>query len=213
MILVLGASGYIGGNIFRSFGSSRAVGTHNGNSTPGTIFFDATRMSIGDVIGPGDSFSHAFICFAEANLDACKADIERSNAINVRGTINVIDDLAKRGITPVFLSSDCVFDGQKGNYSESDPPNPSTVYGSQKFQIERFMAESLDEYAVMRLAKVFGTNPHDGTIMAGWLDQIQRHEQIRAAYDQVFFAHPYPGRGSYCRSRRRNGPNRAVQRL
>lgn len=186
MILVLGASSYIGKRIFAAIGSVRAIGTHNTHSVPGSVFFDATRMRVLDILPPKSEITHAIICYAETAIDACKADLQRSYQINVNSAKQVIDDLVQQGIKPVFMSSEYVFDGTRGNYVEEDDPNPITVYGGQKLEIENYLADRSGEYTVLRLAKVFGTEPGDGTILSDWLIQIDNGDEIKCARDQVF---------------------------
>ena len=186
MILILGASSYVGRNMFAAFGSSTAIGTHNSNPVPDSIFFDVNRMQLSDILPRNPDISHAVILYAVPQLDACKADPVHSYQINVSSAKRIIDDLATWSIKPIFTSSEYVFDGEKGNYTEDDVPNPSTVYGTQKLEIEQYLAEQGQDYAVLRLAKVFGTSPEDGTILSGWLKQIRNDEELRCARDQVF---------------------------
>ena len=186
MILVLGASSYVGRRIFRALGPSRAIGTYRSKPFPGGIYFDATEMRLADVLPEDSGISQALVVYAEADIDGCKRDQQRSYDINVVSTKRVIDDLIDLGVKPIFTSSEYVFDGEQGNYAEEDVPNPTTVYGSQKFEIERFLDKRCRDYAVLRLAKVFGTEPEDGTILPNWIRQIQKGEEIRCARDQVF---------------------------
>ena len=86
MYLILGASGYIGLKLLRALGPSQAIGTHNNNSAPGTVCFDATASSVENILAGLTSISHAYIVYAEADVDACKADIDRSRLINVEST-------------------------------------------------------------------------------------------------------------------------------
>lgn len=139
-----------------------------------------------DILPGSLDVSHAIICYAETAIDACKADLRHSREINVLSAKQVIDDLVGRGIKPIFFSSEYVFDGQRGNYTENDIANPTTVYGSQKFEIEDYLAAQSHAYAILRLAKVFGTKPADGTILTSWLEQIRDGDEIRCARDQVF---------------------------
>jgi len=186
MILILGASGYVGGRMLSTWGTDRAIGTHNTQPASGTVFFDSTQMRVTEIIPTAADISHAFICFAEDRLDLCKSDINRSYDINVRSTKQVIDDLRALRIKPIFLSSDCVFDGEKGNRNEQEIPNPINVYGSQKLEIEEYLISQLEDYAILRLTKVFGTDPEDGSIPSTWLNQIRQSEEILIANDQVF---------------------------
>ena len=172
--------------MFEALGTSKAIGTHRNNPVPGSLFFDATRMRLSEILPRDLEVSHALILYAETRIDACKADLERSYEINVRSTKSVLDELVQYGVKPIFLSSDQVFDGEKGNYTEEDDPNPITVYGSQKLEIEEYLTQHCDDFAVLRLAKVFGTDPEDGTILSNWLRQIRNSDEIRCARDQVF---------------------------
>jgi len=186
LILVLGASSYIGQKAFQAFSHQGAIGTYNSTPVEGCVQFDATSMRLAQALPDTSGISHALIVYAETGLDTCKRDIERSNEINVNSTKRLIDDLNVSGIKPIFLSSEYVFDGGKGNYSELDSPNPTTVYGSQKLQIETYLAENYEDYAVLRLAKVYGTDGQDGTILSQWLQQVKNDEEIRCATDQFF---------------------------
>ena len=186
MILILGASSFIGRHLFGAFGPSRAIGTYCGRPVAGGRYFDATRMRVADVLPREAAVSHAVLCFAEPKIDACKADRQRSEALNVRAAIAAIDGLLDRGVTPVFLSTEYVFDGTRGGYTEEDPPNPTTVYGGQKLEVERYLARRTAGFVVLRLAKVFSADPEDATILSEWFRQLRNGETIHAAADQVF---------------------------
>lgn len=184
MVLIIGASSYIGRHVARQYGPGAYLGTYNRHAVAESLHFDATAMKLEDVLPPGQTFSHAIILFAEPDIDACKADLKRSYELNVRSAKSVIDSLVRKGIKPVFMSSEQVFNGKRGGYSEEDTPDPITVYGSQKLEVEEYLAENAEECAVLRLAKVFGTDPADNTLFSGWLRQIHRGEEIRCARDQ-----------------------------
>ena len=186
MVLILGASSFIGRRLFEAIGPSAAIGTHCSHPVAGSVAFDATRMRLDEIIPRSEAIRHAVVCFAAANRDACKADRARSEELNVRRTIVVLDALIRMGITPIFLSSEYVFDGTRGRYTEADTPNPTTVYGSQKRAVERYLEARTQDFVILRLAKVFGTDPDDGTILSTWIGQVRRGEEIRAARDQVF---------------------------
>lgn len=186
MILILGASSFIGRHLFEAYGPGRAIGTFCHRPVADGRYFDATRMRVDAVLPRDAAVSHAVLCFAEPKIDACKADPQRSDELNVRAAIAVSDALLERGITPVFLSSEYVFDGTRGGYTEEDPPNPTTVYGGQKLAVERHLARRTADYVVLRLAKVFSADPEEETILSGWFRQLRNGETIHAAADQVF---------------------------
>lgn len=51
-----------------------------------------------------------------------------------------------------------MFDGRKGMYTEDDIPNPITLYGRKKLQIEQYMIENLNDYFIFRISKATGSS-------------------------------------------------------
>jgi dTDP-4-dehydrorhamnose reductase len=76
-------------------------------------------------------------CAALSKSTACQADPQLARQINVDVT-ECLTDLAAE-IPFFFLSSDLVFDGQKGNYDETAAVNPLSVYGETKVAAERIV--------------------------------------------------------------------------
>lgn len=69
-----------------------------------------------------------------ASIAACEGDgYERAIQVNFRGTNIVCQEAKKVGAKVVYLSTEQVFDGIKGNYSETDEPNPINDYGRSKW--------------------------------------------------------------------------------
>jgi dTDP-4-dehydrorhamnose reductase len=69
-----------------------------------------------------------------AYTDVAKAELERDLcwAVNVVGTRNIARASAAIGARFVHISTDYVFDGERGMYTESDTPNPSNFYSLSK---------------------------------------------------------------------------------
>ena len=55
----------------------------------------------------------------------------------------------KNNIRFIYISTDYVFDGKKGNYSENDKPNPKSIYGKSKLSAENIV-KSLNDYLIIR---------------------------------------------------------------
>lgn len=70
-----------------------------------------------------------------ANPDLCEDRPGEAYAVNVDGTRNVAE--ASRGRHLTFFSTDQVFDGKAGPYSEGDRADPINVYGRTKLEAER----------------------------------------------------------------------------
>lgn len=60
----------------------------------------------------------------------------------------------------ILVSSDVVFDGKKGNYSETDPTEPLHDYGRMKVETEHYAA-SVDNHAIVRCSLIYGRQRPD----------------------------------------------------
>jgi len=185
-ILVLGASSYVGRGLMRRLGPERALGSYHSSPLPGGFRFDATRDDLASRIDEPSRFSHAVLLLGETQPDRCVARPEASQALNVDAVCAVVDQLDAWDIVPVFTSTEFVFDGARGNYREDDPPAPVLLYGRQKLAVERDLQQRGRPHLILRLAKVYGDAPGDGTLFADWLEAIEHGRPIRCATDQAF---------------------------
>jgi dTDP-4-dehydrorhamnose reductase len=184
-ILILGASKNVGRHLLARLGS-RAVATVNRSTMPGAIPFDALHMDLAGILDGYPSLTKAVILYGETDPEVCAADPEGAEALNVVSLKRAIDTLAHRGLYIIFMSSQFVFDGTKGNYTEADEPHPILLYGVQKMKIERCLTDNCDRFAVLRLSKAVGDVPRDRTLFPNWVDDILSGRQtIRVATDQI----------------------------
>jgi dTDP-4-dehydrorhamnose reductase len=94
-------------------------------------------------------------CAALANVDACESDPAFSHQINAELPGNLAAECARRGVKLIHISTDAVFDGERGGYSEDDPTNPLSVYARDKLDGERLVFEAYPEAVVTRV-NLFG---------------------------------------------------------
>ncbi len=77
--------------------------------------------------------------------------------VNALGTRNVALAAVRAGAVLVYVSTDYVFDGEKGEaYHEFDLPNPLSVYGQSKLAGEREAEHLAPDHLVVRTSWVFG---------------------------------------------------------
>lgn len=95
-------------------------------------------------------------CAAISKTPACEENPALAREVNTNLTKR-LSELAK-DIPFIFLSSDLVFDGQKGNYSENDAPNPLSVYGETKVRAETFVLTN-PGHIVIRTSLNAGRSP------------------------------------------------------
>lgn len=185
-ILILGGSSFIGQRFFSRVGPYQAVATYYRHPIEHGVYFDASNMAISDIVKNPEIFSHAILLLGDTNPDSCAKDVKRSTYLNVTRMRSIIDQLKAFGIIPVFMSTEAVFDGEKGDYIETDAINPILTYGFQKVQIEEYLQEKCERFLIIRLARVFGSERGDGTLFTAWLDQIKRNITISCARDHIF---------------------------
>lgn len=98
-------------------------------------------------------------CAAYTDVEGCTRDPKTAFEVNARGTANVAIVCHECDCPLIALSTDYVFDGNKGApYLETDEPNPLNAYGQSKLQGERFAAESHDRLLIARTQWLYGPN-------------------------------------------------------
>ncbi len=101
-------------------------------------------------------------CAAYTNVDGAEADPDAAAAVNAAGAGFVAQAAAAVGAWVLHVSTDYVFDGEKGTpYLESDPTGPRSVYGSTKLLGERAVALAApDTHTIVRTSWLFGVAGH-----------------------------------------------------
>lgn len=185
-VLILGGSSYVGRHLFQRLGPDNAIATYYSNPIENGLYFNSLNMGLADIVRDPQSISVAVILLGDTDPETCAADINKSQAVNVESIKSVLRTLRAWGIKPVFTSSEFVFDGKKGNYRENDCPNPILTYGRQKVEVEEFIKDNFQDYLILRLAKVYGSQPKDGTIFTNWLEAVKTRPVLECAFDQKF---------------------------
>jgi dTDP-4-dehydrorhamnose reductase len=128
---------------------------------------------------------------AMTQVDACETDPPLCNAINVVGTENIaaLQKMASPELNPhlIFVSTDFIFDGKKGPYSETDKPNPLSVYGKSKLNAEILVQKSGLPWSIARTVLVYGYEPGlSRTNFLLWIkSSLEKNSKIKVVKDQV----------------------------
>lgn len=93
---------------------------------------------------------------AMTNVDQCEAEKEACWAQNVAATGYLVDACKENDTFLLHLSTDFIFDGKAGPYSEDAEPNPISFYGWSKFAAERIVQNSTIRWAIARTVLVYG---------------------------------------------------------
>jgi dTDP-4-dehydrorhamnose reductase len=108
-----------------------------------------------------DVFPQALVNTAAISAPAdCEANPENAQALNV-GLPAQLAQLAHHLSAPlVHVSTDMVFDGERGNYAPTDAPAPANLYGWQKLEAEKAVVKAAPDFAtVLRLTLLNGNTP------------------------------------------------------
>ena len=161
-LLVTGGSGFVGKNLANFFASRCSViSTYFQHPLDADSVSQSLRL---DVTDAEQVFSmiersrpHAVI-HAAGNKDVrfCEEHPEDANRINALGTQNVARACHKFGARMIYLSTDLVFNGLKGEYKENEVPEPSLAYGLSKFKGEILAREELKDVAICRSGGIYG---------------------------------------------------------
>lgn len=88
----------------------------------------------------------------------CEKDVEKAIDINIIGTINIVKACLNINCKFIYLSSEYVFSGEKGNYTIDDKPDPINVYGKTKSSAE-YIVSILPQYQIIRAPFIRTTYP------------------------------------------------------
>jgi dTDP-4-dehydrorhamnose reductase len=107
------------------------------------------------------------------------------HAVNADGSRNVARAAAGVGARLIHVSTDVVFDGQRGNYVEEDPPNPITRYGRSKALAEEAVLASGAAAVVVRTSLIYGWRPTVARAAQWMMDDLRSGKTVRLWTDEV----------------------------
>lgn len=93
---------------------------------------------------------------AMTNVDACESNQEACEKLNVTAVASLATLCQEFNIQLIHLSTDFIFDGANGPYSENDNPNPLSFYGQSKWKAEQAIVASGCKFAILRTIIVYG---------------------------------------------------------
>ena len=184
--LIIGASGFLGGAILRKFGLKGTIATGFSNISDKLTHFDVTKDDLNPVLQKLQIGAPVIFLFGITKIEDCATNKVFSRQINVDVTIRHIESVISAKCKPVFVSTDAVFDGTKGNYKENDETGPLHQYALQKLEVENYLAQVDVPHLVIRLPKVVSSIPEKHTLFYDWIEKLERGEVIRCAEDQIF---------------------------
>jgi dTDP-4-dehydrorhamnose reductase len=149
-IIVTGSKGQLGKELLELYSDDEVTGV------------DIDEMDITDAkqtVNFITEFNPDIVIHAAAmtDVDGCEKNKEIAYKVNTLGTRNVALACQKANSEMLYVSTDFVFAGDKGeNYNEFDIPSPLSIYGKSKFEGEKIVKELLNKFYIVRTAWLYG---------------------------------------------------------
>jgi dTDP-4-dehydrorhamnose reductase len=189
-ILVTGASGLLGSKIAEI--APEKFNIHSGyNTHPAPygepVFLDITEPKRVEQVFKLTNPDVVIHCAALTSVDLCERNPELAYQVNVNGTTNIVTNAEKTNSYLIHISTDYIFDGQKGDYREYDKPNPINIYGMTKLESERIIQESNIDYCITRTCVIYGDRSAAGkeNFVLWVIKSLQEGKQINIITDQI----------------------------
>jgi dTDP-4-dehydrorhamnose reductase len=189
-ILITGVQGVIGWNLHqdlkknnRVFGFSKTERNRKGEWYEG-LMEDYSRLKyIVDECQPDLVIHSQAMC----NIDLCEVKPDKTHLINVEATQKLAQVLKPEKHRLVYISSDHVFSGERGDYTEEDALDPVSEYGRSRVLAEKFLLKHYPNVLIIRPGLALGASlqgdigPHDwlrrrltrGLVSSFFVDEIR----------------------------------------
>ena len=124
---------------------------------------------------------------AMTNVDACEKDQENCWKMNVEAVKTMTELCQRHNIHFIHLSTDFVFDGEKGNYSEEDVPNPLSHYARSKYESEKVVQQAKIDAAVLRTIIIYGVvdDKQRSNVVIWTINSLRQQKDINVISDQI----------------------------
>lgn len=182
---ITGGSGLLGERIATVADSEHElILSHNSNPRENTIQCDITdEDEVKNVVGrqKPDVIIH---CAAMTNVDLCEDKVDDAYNINANATGYLAKAAEDINAKIIYVSTDFVFDGEKGNYKEDDAVNPLGIYAKSKYQGEVQLQEFSTNWAIARVSVLYGW--HERMNFTSWIvDELRKENEINIVTDQI----------------------------
>lgn len=184
--LIIGTEGFLGANFFRLYSSFfNHIPPIQRRGIENSIQLEDPRIENWNIAW--NDYDYAIVCAAVTNVARCQANKAYCYKCNLEGTISLCYQLLDKRIIPILFSSDYVFDGKSGNYSEESEKNPLNVYGETKDRLEEKLKRLFpDNFIVLRLSKVYSLRRIENDFVIQISEAMKRGDEYKAAGDQIF---------------------------
>jgi len=181
-VLILGAKGTLGGQLQKLY--PQATGWDREDID--VLDFPALRAKVAALQPAPDAVIN---CVAFNDVDGAEDRPQAAMALNAEFPGRLAQFTAELGLPLVHYSTNYVFDGARGEYEESDPPAPLSMYGRSKQRGEQSIAEAGGHCYIVRTAVLFGPKGASDLSKKSFVDLMldisAKRDTIQAVSDEI----------------------------
>jgi dTDP-4-dehydrorhamnose reductase len=188
-LLITGASGLYGSKLAK-LALDRGIEVYSSDIQSLSVYGNFVKLDISNKAQVEEAFKTIkpdVVVHAAALTDVDKCELNKALAwrVNVDGTKNIADACQTAEAFLFCVSTDYVFSGEKGSYSEYDARDPVNYYGLTKVEAEEIV-KCLPEYFIARPSVIYGSTPAAGKVnFVLWLiETLRRGERVKIVTDQ-----------------------------
>jgi dTDP-4-dehydrorhamnose reductase len=192
MTLIIGANGLLGQKLCRDFSTFHEVVAcdlhpHSFAPLSGVTYrsLDVTNQPEIRLLIQNTNPQVIINAAAYTDVDGCETHKKEAWMINVGAVENLARICRDEKIKLIQLSTDYVFDGESGPYSEEDHPQPVSFYGETKLESEKLVAQSSIDFLIVRTNVLYGSGYNVKQNFLLWLlEKLSLGEKIKIVTDQ-----------------------------
>lgn len=184
-VLIIGAAGFLGKHLAKDLSKRDEVFCADRHENIDGLFY--LDLSKRDLVKEAFLRARPELVLLPASItgvDFCEKNQDLAWKINAEGPKDVAVAAKKCGAFLVFYSSDYVFDGARGPYSEDARPNPLNIYGKTKLEAERIIEKELKRFLIIRTCSIYGFELDGLNYAMQILRGLKDRKTINAVCDQ-----------------------------
>jgi dTDP-4-dehydrorhamnose reductase len=185
-VLVMGA-GFLGKNIMNELKTKNfeVIGTTKTGKESDLLHVDMTKKNELEFIFKLKP-EIVINCVAKTNVDYLEKNPNEAFNVNTNAVKNLAEICNQENIRLVHISTDSVFDGKKGGYSEDDLPNPVNVYSKSKLEGEKKIEKICNDFVIIR-TNFYGIS-YEGRFLFEKIHQKLKNGEKIIGFDDIVFS-------------------------
>jgi len=184
--LVVGMSGQVGGALMEALAARghQAIGTYGQHPVEGAWPLDIRDPAAVEHAVMFVKPDWIFCPAALSHVDYCEDHADEAFAINRDAPLHLARMGQRLGAAFIFYSTDYVFDGRGGPFTEEDPARPLGVYGQSQLEAERALLGAVPRTLVLRTSVVYGPERQEKNFAYQLIRACRAGQTFRPAVDQ-----------------------------